>query len=251
MQLLDKALVHDTPIFPKQDHVNAPTRLKGGCVLEVLEKIFRESNPVFRRTSELIHLKPNKGETISSYMSRLIQMSEECDLHELTHEDFILLVATMHCNRDELRREIKWVRQPTWIEIEAMVEDYERSMIGEESQKANQITKEATDSPKELQGKCFKCAKEGLKAGDCRLSHDTKCTSCGRLGHIAKACISCRMNKKQNSPPARAAKEVKKGKPDKDKEHGESKGSSGPPDHEKRRLTRHTLMTLPNCLPKI
>ena len=107
--------------------------------MEVLEKIFREYNPVFQRRCELIHLKPNKGEKFSLYMSRLIEMSEECDLHELTHADFILLVATMHCNRDKLRREIKSVRQPTWIEIEAMVEDYKRSMIGKESQKANQV----------------------------------------------------------------------------------------------------------------
>ena len=232
LQLLDKALASklrskisdDTPIFPEQDHANAQARFKGGSVMEVLEKIFRESNPVFRRRCELIHLKPNKGEKFSSYMSRLIEMSEECDLHELTHEDFILLVATMHCNKDELRREIKRVSQPTWIEIESMVEDYERSMIGEESQKANQVQKakrkpqaqqdQKQGIPKELQGKCFKCAKDGHKAGECRLSPDTKCTSCGRLGHIAKACISSRMNKKQNSPPARTAKEVKIGKPD-------------------------------------
>ena len=156
-------------------------------------------------------------------MSRLIEMSEECNLHELIHEDFILLVATMHCNQEELRREIKQVRQPTWIEIEAMVEDYERSMIGKESQKANQVQKSPRKSqaqdkkqciPKELQGKCFKCAKEGHKAGECRLSPNTKYTSYGRLGHIDKACISSRINKKQNSPPARPAKEVKKGKPD-------------------------------------
>ena len=110
------------------------------------------------------------------------------------------------------------------VKIRTMVEDYERSMIGEESQKANQVQKtnrkpqaqqdQKQRIPIELQGKCFKCAKEGHKAGECRLSPDTKCTSCGRLGYIAKACISSRMNKKQNSPPARAAKEVKKGKPD-------------------------------------
>ena len=227
--------------------------------MEVLEKIFRESYPVFRRRCELIHLKPNKGEKFSSYMLRLIEMSEECDLHELTHEDFILLVATIHCNRDELRRGIKRVRQPTWIEIEAMVEDYKRSMIGEESQKANQVQKsprkpQARDQkqriPKELQSKCFKCLKEGYKAGKCRLSPDSKCTSCGRLGHIAKACISSRMNKKQNSPPAHAAKEVKKGKPDatdaddEKRGHGKGKSSSGTPDHEERRITRHTLRVM-------
>ena len=98
MQLLDKALASklqskiadDTPIFPEQDHASAPTRFKGGSVMEVLEKIFRESNPVFRRGCDL---KPNKGEKFSSHMSRLIEMSKECDQHELTHEDFILLVA--------------------------------------------------------------------------------------------------------------------------------------------------------------
>ena len=78
--------------------VLATTRFKSGSVMEVLENIFRESNPVFRRRCELIHLKPNKGEKFYSYMLRLIEMSEECDLHELTLEDFILLVATMHCN---------------------------------------------------------------------------------------------------------------------------------------------------------
>ena len=51
---------------------NAQARFKGGSVMEVLEKIFRESNPVFRQRCELIHLKANKGEKLSSYMSRLI-----------------------------------------------------------------------------------------------------------------------------------------------------------------------------------
>ena len=117
MGLLDKSLASmlqskiadDTPIFPKQDHANAPIRFKGGSVMEVLEKIFRESNPVFRQRCELIHLKSNKGKTFSPYISRLIEMSEECDLHKLKHEDFILLEATMHCNQDELRSEIKQV----------------------------------------------------------------------------------------------------------------------------------------------
>ena len=89
LQLLDKALASklqskiskDTPIFPEQDHANAQARFKGSSVMEVLDKIFRESNPVFRQRCELIHLKPNKGEKFSSYMSRLIEMSEECDLH--------------------------------------------------------------------------------------------------------------------------------------------------------------------------
>ena len=140
LHLLDRPLAsklrnkidHGTPIFPEPGADQMDIRNKGGSALEVLDKIFRESNPVFKQRCELLNMKPNKGEQFSAYMSRIIEASEECDLNTLSHEDFILLVATMHCNKDDLRRDIKRMRTPTWIRVEIMVEDYERSMIGEE-----------------------------------------------------------------------------------------------------------------------
>ena len=81
----------------------------------ILETHFQVSNPLFKRRSELLKLKPSQGEQFTSYMTRLEETSEECDLHNISHEDVILLIATMHCNKEELRKDIKRYRNPTWI----------------------------------------------------------------------------------------------------------------------------------------
>ena len=226
-----------TPIFPEADADDMDIRHKGGSVLEVLEKIFRESNPVFKRRCELLSMKPTKGEPFSSYMSRILEASEECDLTTLSHEDLILLIVTMHCNKDDLRRDIKKMRTPTWIEVEVMVEDYERSMIGEESHKANQVHKpgkpnagpgKPRDSriPKEMQGKCFRCAKEGHRTNECKLPATVKCGSCNKEGHITKACLSAaRENKstpaKQTPQKAKKVKDIQPADSDSDNEEAE------------------------------
>ena len=40
-------------------------------------------------------------------MTRLKETSEECNLRNISHEDVILLIATIHCNKEELRKDIK------------------------------------------------------------------------------------------------------------------------------------------------
>ena len=237
VHLLDKPLASKlrnkiddgTPIFPDPQAEDMDIRHKGGSVLEVLEKIFRESNPVFKRRCELLNMKPSKGEPFSAYMSRLIESSEECDLTTLSHEDFILLIATMHCNKDDLRRDIKRMRKPTWIEVERMVEDYERSMLGEESHKANQVQRQGKPNqgqgkprenriPKEMQGKCFRCAKDGHRTNECKLPASVKCGSCSKEGHITKACLSAARENKTSS----AKNQTQKAKKVKDTEPADS-----------------------------
>ena len=62
-------------------------------------------------------MKPTQGEQFTSYMNRLKETSEECDLHNISHENVILLIATMYCNKEELRKDIKRYRNPTWLAV--------------------------------------------------------------------------------------------------------------------------------------
>ena len=41
----------------------------------------------------------------------------------------------MHCNNEELRKDIRRYRNPTWIAVEQLAENYERSIVNEEPHK--------------------------------------------------------------------------------------------------------------------
>ena len=81
-------------------------RPQGTSCFAILETHFQVSNPLLKRRSELLKLKPSQGEQFTSYMTRLKETSEECDLHNISHKDVMLLIATMHCNKEELRKDI-------------------------------------------------------------------------------------------------------------------------------------------------
>ena len=135
-------------------------------------------------------------------MTRLKETSEECDLHNISHEDVILLIATMHCNKEELRKDIKRYRNPTRLAVEQLAENYERSMVDEVSHKVGQVKRQDNKKKKksnnqssnpntqQLQGKCFRCRSTGHKSNDCKLDRTSKCLSCGKAGHLAKVCLS-------------------------------------------------------------
>ena len=65
----------------------------------------------------------------------------------------ILLIATMHCNKEELRKDIKRYRNPTWIAVEQLAENYERSMVDEEPDKVGQVKRQDNRKKKKGNGK--------------------------------------------------------------------------------------------------
>ena len=90
---------------------------------QVVDAHFQINNLIFKHRSELI--KPNKpGEQFTSYMTRLKETTEECNLQNISHKDVILLIATIHRNTEELRKEIKRYRNPTWLAVEQLAENY-------------------------------------------------------------------------------------------------------------------------------
>ena len=119
---------------------------------DALDTHFRKANPIFKLRGELLKLKLNGNELCSAYKARLKEHSEECDLHNIMHKDVILLITTMHCNRGELCKDIKQYVNPSWLAVEQLAENYERSVINEEPHEAGKLKKSASKKKKK-QGK--------------------------------------------------------------------------------------------------
>ena len=75
----------DTPVFTETtaaqnmagEAVPLHAQPQGTSCFAILETHFKVSNPLFKRRSELLKLKPTQGEQFTSYMNRLKETSEE------------------------------------------------------------------------------------------------------------------------------------------------------------------------------
>ena len=64
--------------------------------------------------------------------------------------------------------------------------------------------------PPQLQGKCFRCGKDGHYTKDCRLSKTIECNACKKQGHLKVACMTelrKQGSSKRREPTARAVQE--------------------------------------------
>ena len=57
----------------------------------------------------------------------------------------------MHCNKEELRKDIKRYRNPTWLVVEQPAKNYERSMVDEEPHKVVQVKQQMNKKEKAYQ----------------------------------------------------------------------------------------------------
>ena len=131
----------------------------------------------------------------------------------------------MHCNKEELRKDTKRYRNPTWIAVEQLAENYERSMddevphkVGQVKQQDNKKRKKGNGKPipntQQLQGKCFCCGSMGHKSNKCKLDRTSKCLSCGKAGHLAKVCLSSPTKDTATAKKVEIKEEITKAAPD-------------------------------------
>ena len=156
-------------------------------------------------------------------MTRLKETSEECDLQNKSHQDIILLIATMHCNKEELRKDIKRYRAS--LQLNNWPRNHERYMVEEERHKAGQVKQQPNKKKKknssqnkpntqQLQGKWYQCVSTGHKSNKYKLDRTSKCLSCGKPGHLAKVCLSSPSNDTAGANKVEQKEEVTETSPD-------------------------------------
>ena len=143
--------------------------------------------------------------------------------------DLINQIVLMHCPVEEIWKDAKKVKDLDWQKMTAIAEDYNGMNIGETRERANYVGKgkkpngggqtkrqdratnnQGTGVPPQLQGKCFRCGKDGHSIKDCRLPKTIKCNACKKQGHLKVACMT-ELRKQGTSKPreqkARAVQE--------------------------------------------
>ena len=137
-------------------------------------------------------------------------MAVEADLANATAEDLIVVMAIVGCREEELRGDLQKLESPKLQDVIKIGEAYERKTFAKKGftvkVNAQQTTSGSGARPKQpkkkedparrkeierlMKGKCYRCW-ENHQTDQCsQKGSSLKCTSCGRKGHIAKACYT-------------------------------------------------------------
>lgn len=145
----------------------------------------RKNVPMARQA--FIAAKPQAGETINNFITRLQKLAEHCD-YEGERDNQVRDHAISYIKDKNLKS--KLYREETltlgkFMEIIGHYHDKEALILLPES--VNNIN---NHSDRKTKAKCWRCDKVGHYAKECRISRDHKCTKCGKVGHFEPCCYS-------------------------------------------------------------
>lgn len=162
--------------------------------------------------------KQNEGETIAQFVTRLRQLSVDCEFGEQTNE-FIRDQVIDKCCSKSLRTKLLAQKDLTLEGLLDIAQAKEASesqsaQFGEQDRAFSTRQQHRRDKKKPPQsgsktentdkkphmsaksdssdkkGKCYKCGIKGHYGYECRCSKNIKCYKCGRMGHFASVCRS-------------------------------------------------------------
>ena len=141
----------------------------------------------------------------------------------MNNTDLITQIVLMHCRVKEIWKDAKKEKDLDWQKMTAIAEDYDRMNIGETAERANYVSRnnrrpnkggqnkrqdkpggQAAGVPQQLQGKCYRCGKDGHLTKDCRVSKTVECNACKKQGHLKVSCMA--KLSKQGGPKPREQK---------------------------------------------
>ncbi len=132
-----------------------------------------------------IAAKPNVGETINNFITRLQKLAEHCDYDE-ERDNQVRDHAISYIKDRNLKSKLYREETLTLHKLMEIVSEYhDQEALILLSDRVNNIQIRSKNK-----GRCWRCNKAGHYARECRSSRDHKCGKCGKVGHFEVCCHS-------------------------------------------------------------
>lgn len=140
--VLDAQVTHRlTPKVTKQMPVYGDN-----CVMEVLEKIFNDRHPLYKRRKAFFQVKQQPGQDVKDYMAQALILFENADINEMTPEK-VLVQVVMNGLQEKSDIKTNWFKQkdPTWSQLDEIATEEQQKDIKIEAQSSTSINYFAGD----------------------------------------------------------------------------------------------------------
>ena len=134
--------------------------------MDIIEDEFVKRYPKTARRHDLIQLKQQRGQLLTTYINNLMMLGSEADVWELKPEDWMANLAIAGVVDEEARKE--FMNNPNMTKIRKAANTYEKeansNKVRADTSKAYQVRNQ---SNKEVI--CYVCGNKRHKSGECTL----------------------------------------------------------------------------------
>ena len=160
-----------------------------------LSNHFKVKKNVPLARQKLLASKPNPGETINNFVTRLKSLAEHCDYGE-EEDNQVRDIVISHVTNKELKSKFYREENLSLSRLLEIVSTYHHKdvmvLVSEDTVNRTWDDRGKGDKgakgKQPWQGKCWRCDKTGHMAKDCEVSRKHTCSKCGNRGHMEICC---------------------------------------------------------------
>jgi len=212
--------------------IDAATEIFGDSgMISYIEDEFALRYPLFSRRLDFFRYKRSKGQTVSSFVAHLMQLSGEADLSSLTVDQLMVFRVITGVDEDHLLGKLLEMTEPSFEDVKKKISSWEVAKVAKKScreakdGKASQVQQGRGNSqqssgrrqnqggkpsqgsskgievtPESLKGKCTVCGTKKHATAQCEYKSKATCKTCNKDGHYASVCLGAYYkNKSSNS----------------------------------------------------
>lgn len=185
-------------------------------VLAVLEGEFKKRYPLFSRRLEYFRYSRQPGQAASNFVAKLVQLSFEADLTNLTTDQLQVYRVLTGIKEDQLLGKLLDLKEMNFDNVQKKITQWEvnraskasvsnRSESGASASAATRVNQVSSTrpqqnqssrgqtggclSPADLRGKCACCGSPKHMKAACPSKDKALCSTCGKNGHWKSVCL--------------------------------------------------------------